>query len=65
MDPRGTVARILKRDFIHTCSYTQNRKALGLVVLEKNVFFLYVFLIVSLWELMTPGRGYFRPKEHG
>ena len=31
-------------------------KALGLVVLEKKIFF-YVFPIVSLWELMTPGAG--------
>ena len=33
-------------------------KALGLVVSEKRIFF-YVFPIVSLWELMTPGAGPF------
>ena len=37
-DPRGT---------IHC--YIQNMKALGLVVSEKKIF--YVFPIVSLWEL--------------
>ena len=31
--------------------YTQNMKALGLVVLEKTIF--YVFPIVSLWELFV------------
>ena len=36
--------------------YTQNMKALGLLVSEKSF---YVFLIVSLWELMTPGAGPF------
>ena len=34
----------------HCC--TQNIKALGLMVSEKEIF--YVFPIVSLWELMTP-----------
>ena len=33
-------------------------KALGLVDLEKKIFF-YVFSIVCLWELMTPGVGPF------
>ena len=32
-------------------------KALGLVVLEKKIF--YVFPIACLWELMTPGAGSF------
>ena len=32
-------------------------KALGLVVSEKNMFF--VFPVASLWELMTPGCGRF------
>ena len=31
-------------------------KAFGLVVSEKKIFF-YVFLIVSYWEVMTPGVG--------
>ena len=38
--------------------YTQNMKALGCLVSEKKIFF-YVFSIVSLWELMTPGAGSF------
>ena len=33
--------------------FTQNIKALGLMVSEKKIF--YVFPIVSLWEIMTPG----------
>ena len=45
-----------KRTTIHC--YTQNIKALGLVVSEKKIF-LNVFPIVSLWELMTPGAGPF------
>ena len=53
MDPRGTVGRIYKDDH-----YTQNMKALGLVVSEKKIFF-YVFPIVCLWELMIPGAGPF------
>ena len=32
-------------------------KALGLALSEKKIF--YVFPIVSLWELMTPGAGSF------
>ena len=27
-------------------------------------FFFYVFLILSLWELMTPGRGHLSPQGH-
>ena len=37
---------------VHKCAatcYTQNMKALGLVVSEKKIFF-YVFPTVSLWE---------------
>ena len=34
--PRAQWAGFIKRTFIH--SYTQNRKALGLVVLEKKIF---------------------------
>ena len=36
MGPRGTVVRIYKEDHYHC--YTQNRKALCLVVSEKNIF---------------------------
>ena len=48
------VAGIIKRTTIHC--YTQNMKALGLLVSEK-IF--WVFPIVSLWEIMTPGVGPF------
>ena len=57
MDPRGTVGRIYKEDYYTLLQYTQNMKALGLVVSEKKIF--YVFSIVSLWELMTPREGPF------
>ena len=33
--------------------FTQNIKALGLMVLEKNIFFTF-FPIISLWRPMTP-----------
>ena len=49
------LAGFIKRITIYC--YKQNLKALGLVVLEKKIF--YVFPIVSLWELMTPGAGPF------
>ena len=45
--PGTPLAGFMKRTIIHF--YTQNMKALGLVVLEKIFFF--VFPIVSLWEL--------------
>ena len=55
MDPRGRLAGFIKRNTRHC--YKQNMKALGLVVSERRFF--YVFPIVSLWELMTPGAGPF------
>ena len=33
--------------------YTQNMKALGLVVSETKIIFFYVFRIVSLWKLFV------------
>ena len=51
--PRTQLAGFIKRTTIHC--YTQNRTPLGLVVSEKKIF--YVFPIVSLWDLMTPGAG--------
>ena len=36
MDPRGTVGRFIKRTTIYC--YTQNMKALGLVISEKKIF---------------------------
>ena len=53
--PGVWLAGFIKRTTIHC--YTQNRKALGLVVSEKKIF-LY-FPIVSVWELMTPRAGPF------
>ena len=55
--PGARLAGFIKRTIIHC--YTQNMKALGLVVSEKKFFFFYVFPIVSLWELMTPRAGPF------
>ena len=43
--------------------FTQNIKALGLMVSEKKIF-LRFFPIISLWRPMTPGRGQFRPQGH-
>ena len=56
MDPRGTVGRIHKED--HYPLLHKNMKALYLVVSKEKIFF-YVFHIVSLWEIMTPGAGPF------
>ena len=47
MDPGARLAGFIKRTIIHC--YTQNMKALGLVVSEKKIFL--CFPIVSLWEL--------------
>ena len=52
LTPGVRLEGFIKRNFIH--SYTQNRKALGLVVLEKKIFSFF-FHIISLLELMTPG----------
>ena len=51
LDPKGMIGRILK-GIIEHC-YTQNIKALGLMVSEEMIF--KVFPIVSLWELVTSG----------
>ena len=53
--PGAGLAGFIKRTTIHC--YTQYMKALDLVVSEKKIF--YVFPIVCLWELMTPGAGPF------
>ena len=34
--------------------FTQNIKAMGLMVSEKKIFFLTFFHIISLWRPMTP-----------
>ena len=49
--PGSRLTGFIKRTTIHC--YTQNMKALCLLVLEQKIF--YVFLVASLWELMTPG----------
>ena len=49
--PGTPLAGFMKRTIIHC--YTQNMKALGLVILEKKIFFMF-FPIACLWELMTP-----------
>ena len=55
LTPGAPLAEFMKKSTIH-CS-TQNMKALGHVVSPKKIF--YVFQILSLWELMTPGAGPF------
>ena len=49
--PRGMLAGFTKGITEHC--YTQNIKSMCLMVSEENIF--YVFPIISLWELMTPG----------
>ena len=53
--PGAWLAGFIKRTFIQC--YIYNMKALGLVVSEKNFF--YVFPIVSLWGLIIPRTGPF------
>ena len=48
MDPRGTVGRIYKEDH-YTLLHTKYESS------GPCGFMFYVFPIVSLWELMTPG----------
>ena len=56
--PGARLGGFMKRTTRHC--YTQNMKALGFLVSEKKIF--YVFPIVSLWELMTPGaRSFLTP----
>ena len=54
--PGAPLAGFIKRNTIHC--YKQNMKALGLVVLEKKIFF-YVF------RMTPPGRGPCGPQGHG
>ena len=56
LTPGARLAGFIKRTTIHC--YTQNMKALGLVVSKRKIFF-YVFPIVCLWELTIPGVGPF------
>ena len=55
MDPRGMAGRIYKED--HYILLHTKYESSGFVVSEKKIF--YVFPIVCLWELMTPGAGPF------
>ena len=55
MDPRGTVGRIYKED--HYTLLPTKYESSGPCGFREDFFF--VFPIVSLWELMTPGRGHF------
>ena len=52
--PQGPVGRINKEDHF-TLLHTKYESS-GLCGFGEEDFF-YVFLIVSLWELMTPGAG--------
>ena len=54
--PGARLAGFINRTTIHC--YTQNMKALDLVVLEKKIFF-YVFPMTTL------GRGPYGPQGHG
>ena len=56
MDPRGTVGRIYKEDH-YTLLLTKYESSGPCGFKEEEIF--YVFPIVSLWELMTPGAGPF------
>ena len=56
MNPRGTVDRIYKED--HYTLLLTKYKSSGPCGFGEEDFF-YVFPIVSLWELMTPGAGPF------
>ena len=55
-DPRGMIGRIYTEDH-YTLLHTKNMKALGLVVSEKKIF--YVF------PMTPPGRGPYGPQGHG
>ena len=55
MDPRGTVGRIYKED--HFTLLLTKYESSGPCGFGEEDFF--VFPIVNLWELMTPGAGPF------
>ena len=58
MDPRGTVGRIYKED--HYTLLLTKYESSGPCGFGEDFF--YVFTIVSLWELMTPGGAFFDPR---
>ena len=51
--PGSRLAGIIKGLTKHC--FTQNIKALGLMVSEKKIFFFFVFSYICLWRPMTPG----------
>ena len=55
MDPRSTVSRIYKED--HYTLLLKKYDSSGPCGFGEDFF--YVFPIVSVWELMTPGAGSF------
>ena len=55
-DPRDTVGRIYKED--HCTLLLTKYESSGPCAFGEKDFF-YVFPIVSLWELMTPGGCHF------
>ena len=61
--PGSQLAGIIKGLTKHC--FTQNIKALGLMVSEKKIFFTF-FPIISPWRQMTPppGRGQLGPQGH-
>ena len=61
MDPGGTVGRIYIEDH-YTLLHTKYKSS-GPCGFGEEFFF--VFPIVCLWELMTPGRGHFLIQGHG
>ena len=56
MDPRGPVGRVYKEDH-YTLLLTKYESSGPCGFVEEDFF--YVFPIVSLWKLMTPGAGPF------
>ena len=62
--PGSRLAGIIKGLTKHC--FTQNIKALGLMVSEKKIFLTF-FFIISLWRPTTndpPGRGQLAPQGH-
>ena len=57
MNTRGTVGRIYKED--HYTLLLTKYESSGPCGFGEEDFFFYVFPIISLWELMTPGAGPF------
>ena len=60
--PGSRLAGIIK-DLTKDC-FTQNIKALGLMVSEKKISLCVFFPIISLWRPMTQGRGQLGPQGH-